>query len=103
MKESNDRFERVMALARRAEAGQGAGVPVVIEPLPSGFATRVAARWASRPEPDEWELWDRLSRWGLGLAVAVCVVAFCFRGQEPEPPPTPFDQWVMGPMDGGRS
>lgn len=103
MKESKDPFERVMVLARRAEAGRRAEASPVVEPLPPGFATRVAARWASRPEFDEWDLWDRLSRCGLGLAVAVCVVAFCIRGKEPEPPPAPFEQWVMGAADGGRS
>jgi hypothetical protein len=103
MKPSGDRFEQVMALARKADRPRTGVNPEAVEPLPLGFSTRVAALWASRPVPNEWDLWDRVSRWGLGLALAVCVGAFLFRGSEPEPPPTPFDQWVMGPVEGGRS
>lgn len=103
MKPTGEQFDRVMALARKADGARAGVKPEGVEPLPLGFATRVAALWASRPVADEWELWDRLSRWGLGLALAVCVVAFLFRGSEPELPPTPFDQWVMGSVEGGRS
>lgn len=103
MKPSGERFDRLMALARKAEGARAGVKPEESEPLPLGFSTRVAAMWAARPAADEWDLWDRVSRWGLGLALAVCVVAFLFRGSEPEPPPTPFDQWVMGSVEGGRS
>lgn len=103
MKPSGERFDRVMALARKAEEARAGVKPDGLETLPLGFSTRVAALWTSRPVPDEWDLWDRVSRWGLGLALAVCLVAFLFRGSEPEPPPTPFDQWVMGSVEGGRS
>ena len=103
MKASGNRFERVMALARKSEGARAGMKPEGVEPLPLGFSTRVAALWASKPVPDEWDLWDRVSRWGLGLALVVCVAAFLFRGSEPEPPPTPFDQWVMGSVEGGRS
>jgi hypothetical protein len=103
MKPSGDRFEQVMALARKAEGARVGVKSEAVKPLPFGFSTRVAALWVSRPVPDEWDLWDRVSRWGLGLALAVCVAAFLLRGADPEPPPTPFDQWVMGSVEGGRS
>ena len=46
MKPSGERFDRLMALARKAE-GARAGVKLEeLEPLPVGLATRVAALWA---------------------------------------------------------
>jgi hypothetical protein len=105
MKRGGDRLEEVLALARqaarRADASRADVAPV--DDLPAGFATRVAARWASAPVPGEWELWDRVTRWGLALAVAVCVVAFAMRPSEPDRDLTPFDQMVMGPVGEGRS
>ena len=104
MKRGGNRLEDVLALARqaarRADASSADTAPV--EDLPVGLATWVAARWASAPVPGEWELWDRVTRWGLGLAVVVCVVAFVMRPSEPDRDLTPFDQMVMGPVEEER-
>jgi hypothetical protein len=106
MKRGGDRLEEVLALARQAARRADAShvdAAASAEALPVGFATRVAARWASTPVLGEWELWDRVTRWGLALAVAVCVVAFAMRPSEPDRDLTPFDQMVMGPVGEGRS
>ena len=105
MKQGGDRLEGVLALARQA-ARRADAAPVEAAPdesVPMGLATRVAARWAATPVPGEWELWDRVTRWGLGLAVVVCVVAFAMRPSEAELDLTPFDQMVMGPVGEARS
>lgn len=105
MKHEGDRYEAVLALARQA-ARRADAAPVQAapdEPVPVGLATRVAARWAATPVPGEWELWDRVTRWGLGLAVVVCVAAFFMRPSEVDLDLTPFDQMVMGPVGEKRS
>lgn len=105
MKRGGDRLEEVLALARQAarRADASSASTASVEDLPVGLATRVAARWVSAPVPGEWELWDRVTRWGLGLAVVVCLVAFAMRPSEPDRDLTPFDQMVMGPVGEGRS
>lgn len=99
MRRDMDRLESLLALARpaaRRAAGKGLA-PASVEPLPVGLATRVAALWASTPGTGEWELWDRVTRWGLAFALVVCVAAFLTRPSEPDRDLTPFDQMVMGP------
>ncbi|MBM3848352.1 MAG: hypothetical protein FJ405_18965 [Verrucomicrobia bacterium] len=62
----DDRFERFLNAARR-------GAPKGSPELRTGFATRVAARWASRgTSPDGLIVWERLTRWGLAAGMAVC-------------------------------
>jgi|GEM_PF-5725822 len=105
MKRGGDRLEEVLALARQAarRADASPAETASVAELPVGFATRVAARWASTPVPGEWELWDRVTRWGVGVAVVVCLVAFAMRPSESDRDLTPFDQMVMGPVGEGRS
>jgi hypothetical protein len=105
MKRGGERLEEILALARQAarRADAASADVAAVEELPVGFATRVAAQWASAPQSGEWELWDRVTRWGLGLAVVVCVVAFAMRPSELDRDLTPFDQMVMGPVGEERS
>jgi hypothetical protein len=66
------RFERLLELARR-------GRPVETPEPRFGFATRVAARWASSsPANDALFVWERLTRWGLAGALAVCLTVLAF-------------------------
>jgi hypothetical protein len=69
MKKDNRRFERFLDLARR-------GRPAETELPRFGFATRVAARWASESSPDPIFVWERLTRWGLAAACAVFLTTF---------------------------
>jgi hypothetical protein len=69
MKNSERRFERLLELARR-------GRPKETPETRFGFATRVAARWASEsPANDALIVWERLTRWGLAGTLALCLTA----------------------------
>lgn len=96
--------ERLMALARSAPADPPCPDPGVAA-LPAGFATRVAARWAATRPQGDLEIWDRVSRWGLGVAIAVGVAVFLLRRHpaDPVPSPSPFDLLVQGPATEARS
>ena len=99
MRSGSDRFSAVLALARRACGAEAHGEEAdPVEPLPPGFATRVAAIWAGSPAVSGWELWERVSRWGVVVGLAVCAVAFFLRSERalPVPSSTPFDQFVLG-------
>jgi len=72
MSEPKDNWQKLARLARQAPQPGAAEVPF-------GFATRVAARWASSesPAPSAWEVWEQFSLRGLMLA-SVLVVAVAF-------------------------
>ena len=72
MKHDERRFERLLELARRGRPPETPGLRL-------GFATRVAARWASGgPAHDTLFVWERWTRWGLAGALAVCLTVFVF-------------------------
>lgn len=106
MKPGSDRFSRVLALARRARvADPRAGDADAVGSLPPGLATRVAAVWAGSRALGGWELWDRVSRWGVVAGLVICAVTFFLRsGKDPSAPaPTPFDQFVLGSVPEAKS
>ncbi len=106
MRSGSDPFSAVLALARRACVAQPQGEETPsVDLLPPGFAARVAAIWAGSPAVSGWELWERVSRWGVVVGLAVCAVAFFLRSERalPVPSSTPFDQFVLGSAAEERS
>jgi len=106
MKSSSDRLLSILALARRTSAAAPQAMEArTVEPLPPGFATRVAAVWAGSSGLSGWDLWDRVSRWGVVVGLVVCAVAFFLRSENARPTPssTPFDQFVLGSKTEERS
>lgn len=94
-----DKLQRLLELARKAP-DPNPPTTAGPRPLAPGFATRVAARWAASGQRDELDLWDRLSRWGLGIAGAVCLAVLVFRWFQPVPPSSPFEELVSGNRPG---
>jgi hypothetical protein len=82
MKKPNRRFERFLDLARQ-------GRPAETESPPFGFATRVAARWASGPPGDPIFVWERLTRWGVAVACAVFLTTLAVSRKSFETPSAP--------------
>jgi hypothetical protein len=68
MSEPKDNWQRLARLARQAPKPAGEGAPF-------GFATRVAARWATgaAPTPSAWDVLEALSLRSLVVAGALMV------------------------------
>ena len=68
MSEPRDNWQKLARLARRAPKPAE-------EPVPFGFATRVAARWASgeTPTPSAWDVLEVFSLRSLVVAGALMV------------------------------
>ena len=72
MNDQKPRFDEFIALARR-------GLNDGDLAAPPGFATRVAARWASAPRGLGWfTLWERAVSWGAAATLAVCLLTVWF-------------------------
>jgi hypothetical protein len=85
MNSEEKRLKRLLDLARRAPIPAREDDESTFTP-PLGFATRVAARWASSPRTvTAADIWERLSWWGSGVAVATCMIVFAIQQRQPEP------------------
>lgn len=69
MKHSDDLLARLLRTARKQSIAPPA-------PLPYGFATRIAGRWASAPRRSSaWAAWERLSlRAASGMTLTALIV-----------------------------
>ena len=95
MTRSQQRLQRVLALARRAPSA--APRSQAAAEVPFGFATRVTARWlAHRHQPSVADLWERLGQWGASVTLGICLVAAAYHQAQPEP--GVFDALMDAPM-----
>ena len=94
MKPDPEKLDRLLDLARHgqritsASQGREGGTDDGPATPPPGWATRIAARWASGAAttgPNAPDLWERLAWTGCAAAVAVCLVAVALH-REPPPP-----------------
>ena len=94
MSANNESLRKLIRAARKAQAQ-----PIPSDsPVPFGFSTRVAARWAAARGRSGWaDAWERLSWWGAGVSVAVCLMAFVNQSLQPEP--NPFDVLIEAQAD----
>lgn len=75
MSQFDQQWQKLTALARQAPAEDGCA-------LPTGFATRVAARAAVAPAAGPWFNLERLAVRGLLAAAACCAAAIAYNFSE---------------------
>ena len=95
MSANNESLRKLIRAARQASSPTPAPSD---SPVPFGFSTRVAARWATgERRVGRAEVWERLCWWGAGASVAVCLMAFASQSLQPEP--DPFDALMEAPAE----